>query len=147
MFVDKAETYPTEEPFLVLQSRVGSYLIYKHKTRLERLARDKCSSLLWNVVTYLRVKFYNIGPRRANFTKTFPTPNLQSCKLRLCKVFIKLVVQLVNNARYTSNDKLSSISDRLWSATNDKFSNRRYDDFLSGPNVIKRFKAVSCKVL
>jgi hypothetical protein len=66
----------------------------------------------------------------------------------LCvKCFIKFVVQLVNNARYTSNDKLSSISDRLWSATNDKFSNRRYDDFLSGTNFKKLFKDLIYKVL
>jgi hypothetical protein len=40
---------------------------------------------------------------------------------------------MVNNARYTSNDKLSSISDRLWTA-NDKLSSRRYDDILSELN-------------
>jgi hypothetical protein len=31
-------------------------------TRLERIARDKRSSLLRKVVTYDRNKFYNIGP-------------------------------------------------------------------------------------
>jgi hypothetical protein len=41
---------------------VGSGLIHKHWTRLERLASDKCSSLLQKVVNYGRKKFYNIGP-------------------------------------------------------------------------------------
>ena len=47
--------------------------------------------------------------------------------------FLSSLNQLVNNARYTSNDKLSTISDRIWSTSaNDKFSNhRRYDDILS----------------
>ncbi len=36
-------------------------LIRKHHTRLERLARDKHSSLLRKGVTYGRKKFYNIG--------------------------------------------------------------------------------------
>ena len=47
------------------------------------------------------------------------------------KQFLSSLNQLVNNARYTSNDKLSTISDRLWStSTNDKMSSRRYDDLL-----------------
>jgi hypothetical protein len=47
----------------VLHSRVGSGFTHKHQTRLERLARDKRSSLFWKVVTYGRKKFYNIGHR------------------------------------------------------------------------------------
>ncbi len=34
-----------------------------HKTRLERLARDKHSSLLQKSVNYGQKKFNNIGPR------------------------------------------------------------------------------------
>jgi len=45
MFAGKAGAYPSEVP------------------RLERLAKDKRSNLLWKVVTYGRKKFYNIGPR------------------------------------------------------------------------------------
>jgi hypothetical protein len=44
-------------------TRVGSGLTCKHYTRLERLARDKHSSLLQKFVTYGRKKFYNIVPR------------------------------------------------------------------------------------
>jgi len=29
---------------------------------MERIARDKCSSVSWKGVTYGRKKFYNIGP-------------------------------------------------------------------------------------
>ena len=45
--------------------------------------------------------------------------------------FLSSLNQLVNNARYTSNDKLSTFSNRIWSTPNDKISSRRYDDFLS----------------
>jgi hypothetical protein len=37
-------------------------LTRKHKTRLERLAWDKHSSLLRKLVNYGRKKFYRIGP-------------------------------------------------------------------------------------
>ncbi len=35
---------------------------HKHKTRMERLAKDKHSSLLQKFVTYGRKKFDRIGP-------------------------------------------------------------------------------------
>jgi hypothetical protein len=57
MFVGKAGAYPRVEHL------VGSGLTRKHWTRLERLARDKRSSLLRKFVTYGRKNFYNIGPR------------------------------------------------------------------------------------
>jgi hypothetical protein len=38
----------------------------KQKTRLERLARDKNSSLFGPLVNYGRKKFYNIGPSLMN---------------------------------------------------------------------------------
>ncbi len=44
-------------------SRVGSCLNHKHQTRLERLARDKHSSLLGSFVNYGRKKLYNIDTR------------------------------------------------------------------------------------
>ncbi len=40
----------------------ASRLTRKHQTRLERLARDKLSSLLRRSVNYGQKKFYNIGP-------------------------------------------------------------------------------------
>jgi hypothetical protein len=42
-------------------TRVGSGLTRKHETKLVRLARDKCSSLLRKFVNYGRKKFYRIG--------------------------------------------------------------------------------------
>jgi hypothetical protein len=36
-------------------------LTHKHKTRLERLARDKHTSFLHTVINYGRRKFYKIG--------------------------------------------------------------------------------------
>jgi hypothetical protein len=48
----------------VLHSRAGSGLTCKHKTRLERLAKDKHSSLLRKYVNYGCKKFYNTGPWR-----------------------------------------------------------------------------------
>jgi hypothetical protein len=47
------------KPFQVLPSRVGSRLTHKHRTRLERLARDKHSSLLQTFLDYDRKKFCN----------------------------------------------------------------------------------------
>ncbi len=41
---------------------VGSGLTHKHQTRLEKLGKDKRSSLLRKFVTYGRKKFYRIGP-------------------------------------------------------------------------------------
>ncbi len=41
---------------------VGSGLTRKHSSRLERLAQDKRSSLLWKDVTYGRKKCYDISP-------------------------------------------------------------------------------------
>jgi hypothetical protein len=43
-------------------TRLGSGLTYKHHTRLERLARDKHSSLLQKFVNYGHKKVYRIGP-------------------------------------------------------------------------------------
>jgi hypothetical protein len=39
-------------------------LLHYPQTRLERLARDKHTSLLRTFVNYVRKKFYNIGARR-----------------------------------------------------------------------------------
>jgi hypothetical protein len=44
-------------------------LTHKHKTRLERLARDKHSSLLRRFINYDRKQFYNIG--RMHLLKKF----------------------------------------------------------------------------
>ncbi len=43
-------------------TQVGSGFTYKHKTRLERLANHKHSSLLQKSVNYGRNKFYSTGP-------------------------------------------------------------------------------------
>ncbi len=43
---------------------------YYNQTRLERLAKAKCSSLLQQFITYACKKFYNIGPRGLYY-KTF----------------------------------------------------------------------------
>jgi hypothetical protein len=64
MFVGKDRSLPycgaSERCFIHL----GSGLTSKHWARLERLARDKHSSLLQKTVNYGRKKFYNIGPRQ-----------------------------------------------------------------------------------
>jgi hypothetical protein len=48
-------------------TRVGSGLTHKHKTRLERLARNKYSSLSRKSVNYGRNKFYDTGPKGTFF--------------------------------------------------------------------------------
>jgi hypothetical protein len=46
----------------VLHFKLGSGLIRKYSTRLEKLARNKHSSLLQTFVTYGHKKFHSIGP-------------------------------------------------------------------------------------
>jgi hypothetical protein len=46
----------------MLIAGVGSGLIHKHWTMLERLDRDKRYRLLWKSVNYDRNKFYDTGP-------------------------------------------------------------------------------------
>jgi len=47
-------------------TRVGSGIIHRHYTRLERLARDKHSSLLWTLINDCCKKFYNLDSRRTD---------------------------------------------------------------------------------
>jgi hypothetical protein len=53
----------------VLYSRVGPGLAHKHLTRLERLDKDKHSSLFRKSVNYDRKKFYSTGPRLERISK------------------------------------------------------------------------------
>jgi len=59
MFSDKAK--PISGAPKRCSTEKGCDLTHKHLTGLERLARDKCSSLLWKGITDARKKFYNIG--------------------------------------------------------------------------------------
>jgi hypothetical protein len=52
MFADKAEAYLREAPFKCSTLGQTPGLTPKHKARLERLSRDKRSSLLQKIVTY-----------------------------------------------------------------------------------------------
>jgi hypothetical protein len=61
MFARKVEAYLSETPFRCL-TWVGLNLTKKHYTMLERLARDKWSSLLQKIVTYSRKKFITLTP-------------------------------------------------------------------------------------
>jgi hypothetical protein len=61
MFAGKAGAYPCEAHFRCSTLGYAPGLTHKHKTRLQRLARDKYSSLLSKGVTNNRKKFYNIG--------------------------------------------------------------------------------------
>ncbi len=58
--------YRVKLPSLKLKTRpeqiLGSLFTHKHYTRLQRLARDKHSSLLRKSVNYDRKKFYSTGP-------------------------------------------------------------------------------------
>jgi hypothetical protein len=59
MFASKAEAYLSETPFLC-STRVGCGLTCKHYARLERLARDKNSSLFRSFVKYGFKKLYMV---------------------------------------------------------------------------------------
>ncbi len=58
---DKAGAYPSEAPFKCSTLGQAPGLAHEHSTRLERLAKDKHSSLLRKSVNYVRKKFYRIG--------------------------------------------------------------------------------------
>jgi hypothetical protein len=60
MFVGKTGAYPSEAPFRCSTLGYAPGLIHKLQTRLEKLARNKCSSLLRKFVNYGCKKFYNI---------------------------------------------------------------------------------------
>ncbi len=70
MFTGKAGDNPREAPFRCSAQGWAPGLTHKHKTRLEKLARNKCSSLLWKGLTYGRKKFYNIGHRERLINET-----------------------------------------------------------------------------
>jgi len=58
----RSGAYPREEHLKGASIGKALALPRKHWARLEKLARDKCSSLLQKLVTHGRKKFYNIGP-------------------------------------------------------------------------------------
>jgi hypothetical protein len=62
MIVDETRSLPQSGAPAWCFTRVGSGLVCNHKIRLERLARDKHSSLLRKYINYGHKKFYNIGP-------------------------------------------------------------------------------------
>ncbi len=68
MFTIKAEDYLNGAPLKKSTLILFNQGYPKHEARLEKLARDKHSSLLQRFVTYGRKKFYNIMPRlRLNY--------------------------------------------------------------------------------
>jgi hypothetical protein len=63
MFVGKARGLPDSGAPEICFTWVGPGLAHKHLTRLEKLARDKHSSLLQKSVKYSSYKFFSTGPR------------------------------------------------------------------------------------
>ncbi len=63
MFVGKARGLPKSGSPQRCFNLVGPGLASKHWTRLERLAKDKHSSVLRRSVNYGHNKFYSTGPR------------------------------------------------------------------------------------
>jgi hypothetical protein len=62
MFVGKARSLSYSGVPARCFTRVSSSLARKHLTKLERLARDKHSNLLWKVVTYGHKSFITLAP-------------------------------------------------------------------------------------
>ncbi len=104
MFASKAKSLSLSGAPFRCFTWVGSGLICKHQTRLERLARDKRSNLLRKFVTYGRKKFYNIDQ------KTLQPVHL---RVRLGKHFDR------TRLRYTS--KKCFISEFLRNTSLEKF--------------------------
>ncbi len=69
MFLGKARSLPYSGVFERGFICLGSNLISSHYSRLERLARDKHSSLLRKSLNYGQKKVYNIGPRLERHAK------------------------------------------------------------------------------
>jgi hypothetical protein len=61
MFARYMGAYSSETTFTCSTLGYATGLTHKHQTRLERLAKDKHSSLLRTLVNYGRKTFYNIG--------------------------------------------------------------------------------------
>ncbi len=72
-----AGTYPRVEESCF--TWVGSGLTHRHQTRLERLARNKHTSLLRKSVNYGRKKFYSTGPWRQSHKNIYVILTLQYC--------------------------------------------------------------------
>jgi hypothetical protein len=62
MFEVKTRSLPKRSTFQFLHSVVSYGLAHEHKTKLERLAKDKHYSLLEKLVNYDHKKLYNIWP-------------------------------------------------------------------------------------
>ncbi len=75
MLVGKSKTFPSQEPFTCSALGQAPGLAHKQQTRLDRLARDKVSSLLQKLVNYDRKKLNNIVNRGQRY-KTFYSCNL-----------------------------------------------------------------------
>jgi hypothetical protein len=60
------------------------YLTNKHEIRLERLARDKYSTLLRTFKNYSCKLFYNIGP------STFTKLTLFMCNKLVCSIYVAI---------------------------------------------------------
>ncbi len=67
----------------------GSSLTRKHYTRLERLARDKHTSLLRKSVNQSRNKFYSTGPRLSTFL-IFLNQQDELYKIHFLKGYLKI---------------------------------------------------------
>jgi hypothetical protein len=62
MFAGEARDYTNKAPFRLSTLGQASGLTHKHYTRLEKLARDKNSSLFQKSVNYSYKKFCSIVP-------------------------------------------------------------------------------------
>ncbi len=75
MFASKAAAYSSVAPFSCSTLGQAPDHTHKYKTRLERIAKDKCFNFLWKDVSYGRKKFYNIG-RRLNKLETLDSTSV-----------------------------------------------------------------------
>ncbi len=89
MFVGEARSLPLSGAPERWFTQVGSSLTHKYQTRLERLNRDKHSSLLQKSVSYGQKKFYNIGPW-SQCHKNCPTSPewISICNFSICFTWV-----------------------------------------------------------
>jgi hypothetical protein len=86
IFVSKTRAYPRRVPFSCSILGSGPCLTHKHWIRLERLARDKHSSLLRNFVDYWRKNLTTLGAEGWKGFRAFPLIEFDPCSQKNLKI-------------------------------------------------------------
>jgi hypothetical protein len=98
MLMRKSGAYPSGAPKRSSPSGKALGVTHKHCTRLERLFKDKHSSLLRIFPDYGRKKFYNIGPREGARTLSLTTLNITAVSVQFNYAESRVFVVMLSTA-------------------------------------------------